>query len=272
MEIFRKLTSMFSGKKPVPEHQPENDYGPLPSLGEIESLLYPLARNATAIKLKDASRLHPDSAIRSQFGGNPYFEQGMTWPVSDNRLPLDFVFQVFANENTELPKDIKLIQFFYSQEELPNDTDDTGWLVKIFRELNIDKQVVLPRPEGLEDTPYCDVVLESALSLPDWEGINEYLPEITDTLERLNADEPWELYEQICEKITGSCYYQTQLGGYPRWVQGESTPVNSRGERVPLLFQVDSEDNAGLMWGDVGLVYIFYYETDDKVWFEFQCH
>lgn len=272
MEIFRKLTSMLSGKKPVPEHQPQADSGPLPSTTEIEILLYPLARNATVLKLKDASRPHPDSAIRSQFGGNPYFEQGMGWPVSENNLPLDFVFQVFADESTELPKGIKLVQFFYSQEELPNETDETGWLVKIFTVLDMGKQVVLPRPEALEATPYCDVVLESTLSLPDWEGIDEYRPEIKNMLDRLNPDEPWELYEQICEKVTGNCYYQTQLGGYPRWVQGESTPVNSRGERVPLLFQVDSEDNAGLMWGDVGLVYIFFDETDNKVWFEFQCH
>jgi uncharacterized protein YwqG len=29
---------------------------------------------------------------------------------------------------------------------------------------------------------------------------------------------------------------------------------------MKLLFQIDSEDNAGLMWGDTGLIYVFYDE------------
>lgn len=55
------------------------------------------------------------------------------------------------------------------------------------------------------------------------------------------------------------------------WVQGEDTPVK---EAVPmkLLFQIDSEDNAGIMWGDVGLIYVFYDENSERIEFTLQCH
>jgi uncharacterized protein YwqG len=41
---------------------------------------------------------------------------------------------------------------------------------------------------------------------------------------------------------------------------------------MKLLFQIDSEDNAELMWGDVGLIYVFYDEATDKIEFTLQCH
>ena len=41
---------------------------------------------------------------------------------------------------------------------------------------------------------------------------------------------------------------------------------------MKLLFQIDSEDNAGLMWGDVGLIYVFYDNETQKIEFILQCH
>ncbi|WP_345052947.1 DUF1963 domain-containing protein, partial [Hymenobacter glaciei] len=48
------------------------------------------------------------------------------------------------------------------------------------------------------------------------------------------------------------------LGGYPCWLQGADNPVDAAGQTLPLLFQLDSEEKAGIMWGDTGLVYVFY--------------
>lgn len=272
MEIFRKLTSIFSGGKIMYEQNLAEHSNANQALQEIENMLFTLIRSTTVLKLSDATRLHPDSAVRSHFGGMPYFEEGMTWPETESGHPLRFVFQLFANDNTELPRGVKLIQFFYDEEEYPSCTDESGWLVKIYNELNFAKQVVLARPNLLDETPYCEILIESGLSLPDFEAIESYRPQIKELLNRFSVTEPWEVYEQVCEKLTGSSYYQSQLGGYPRWVQSESTPLNSKGKKAQLLFQIDSEDNADIMWGDAGLVYVFYDEADNKVWFELQCH
>jgi hypothetical protein len=41
---------------------------------------------------------------------------------------------------------------------------------------------------------------------------------------------------------------------------------------MKLLFQIDSEDNAGLMWGDVGLIYVSMMKKSGKTEFTLQCH
>ena len=115
-------------------------------------------------------------------------------------------------------------------------------------------------------------MFKSVESLPDWEGIDLYEKRTAKIAYILNDDEPWEAYDKVVEKLIGEQDYQSQLGGFPRWVQGESTPKNSDGEYMKLLFQIDSEDNAGLMWGDVGLVYAFYDEETKRTEFSLQCH
>lgn len=40
---------------------------------------------------------------------------------------------------------------------------------------------------------------------------------------------------------------------------------------MKLLFQMDSSQQAGLMWGDAGLVYVFYDDTSGRVEFTLQC-
>ncbi|MGC4041524.1 MAG: DUF1963 domain-containing protein [Flavobacterium sp.] len=50
------------------------------------------------------------------------------------------------------------------------------------------------------------------------------------------------------------------------------TPEDKNGRKSELLFQIDSEDEAGLLWGDVGLVYVFYDSLDKSITFELQCH
>jgi uncharacterized protein YwqG len=108
--------------------------------------------------------------------------------------------------------------------------------------------------------------------LPDWEGINLYCNNALKLSCVLNEDRPWDNYNQIATKLIGEQDYQSQLGGYPKWVQGESTPIDDEGNPMKLLFQIDSEDNAGLMWGDVGLIYVFYDKKTEKIEFTLQCH
>lgn len=108
--------------------------------------------------------------------------------------------------------------------------------------------------------------------MPDWEGIDLYEKNALRISSLLNLENDWDGYEKVVQKLIGGQDFQSQLGGYPRWVQGESTPVLNNGENMKLLFQIDSEENAELMWGDVGLVYVFYDEQTKRVEFTLQCH
>ncbi len=53
---------------------------------------------------------------------------------------------------------------------------------------------------------------------------------------------------------------------------GVDSTKNNEGNSMSLLFQIDSEDNTGLMRGGVGLIYVFYNETSKKIEFTLQCH
>jgi uncharacterized protein YwqG len=230
--------------------------------------------DATQIHVAPASRPPEHSQLLSHFGGQPYFEKGESWPHTSAGKPLDFIFQVINNGEINLPGNIKVLQFFYEPDDMSFTTDDEGWLVKAYDAISPGKMIKLERPTALERPKYCEISFSKEKSLPDWEGIG-VIDDVASKLSCvLNEEEPWESYRKAVEEITGKEEdYRSQLGGYPKWVQGASFPENEKGEMLPLLFQLDSESNAGLMWGDVGLVYIFYDpEKPGSFTFELQCH
>jgi uncharacterized protein YwqG len=248
-----------------------NDLG-LSSISDLNKLVVPLIRQATKIDVLPASRPPENSQLKSHFGGQPYFEEGELWPTSKRGESLDFIFQIVNSPNLELPENIALVQFYYSWNEFPWDTDNDGWLVKVYSKIDKEGMLFIERPADLERSKYCELSFKSVKSLPDWEGIDLHCNDASKLSCVLNEDEPWDAYRGIVVDLAGEEDFQSQLGGYPKWIQGEATPNDEEGNPMKLLFQIDSEDNAGLMWGDVGLIYVFYDEKSGKIEFTLQCH
>lgn len=248
-----------------------NELG-LMTFSDLENLVEPIIRTTTKIEILPASRSHDNSQLNSHFGGYPYFEKGEKWPITKKGKHLDFIFQIFNNSDLTLPDHIELIQFYYNWEEFPWDTENDGWLVKIYEKTIKENIELIEKPNELEKSKYCEINFKSTKSLPDWEGINLHEKDASKLSCVLNEDEPWESYDQIVTKLIGEQDYQSQLGGYPKWVQGESTPTDSEGNPMKLLFQIDSEENAELMWGDVGLIYVFYEQKTGRIEFTLQCY
>lgn len=276
MSFWKKL---FSGKidKPKSEshfdkYRKELNELNLKSISDLENLVKPLIRQTTKLEIQPSSRPPENSQLESHFGGHPYFEKGEEWPKGKNGKHLDFIFQVFNSPELELPKSIELVQFFYDWEEFPWDTNDNGWLVKMYKQVEKGKAEFIAKPEEIEKSKFCKIEFKPTQTLPDWEGIDLFGNDASKLSCVLNEDEPWDSYDQIVTKLIGEQDYQSQLGGYPKWVQGESTPRDNEGNPMKLLFQIDSEDNAGIMWGDVGLIYVFYGEKSERIEFNLQCH
>lgn len=242
------------------------------NLEPLINMVKPIIRSSTKIELESSNENPENTYLLSHFGGNPYFNKNETWPENKSCKPLSFVFQVFNNPDINLPEEIKLIQFYYDWEEFPWDTDNDGWLVKIYHELDIENSKKVDIPTDVEQVNYCEIKFKDIMSLPDWEGLDTYLNEALNLSCKMNTDEPWEPYEAVVKKLIGEQDYRSQFGGYPQWVQGESTPTDNNGKKLRLLFQIDSEENAGIMWGDVGLIYVFYDNETGKVEFTLQCH
>ena len=84
---------------------------------------------------------------------------------------------------------------------------------------------------------------------------------------RCGKKKNFDSYNFVAEKFKCDQDFITKLGGYPNWLQGDGTP---EGGDFQLLFQLDSEDEAGLHWVDCGLVYVFYNPKTKETVFEIQ--
>jgi uncharacterized protein YwqG len=144
MNILKKFLELFKDHKGEKVESYNRNYRTDPSdhnsnsLEEIELLLSSIVRDATKIEVQTTGEPPENSQLLSHFGGDPYFEEGEEWPMSQNGRHMDFVFQIFNTGDLAIPKSIKLIQLFYDYEEFPWDTKDDGWHVKIFESLNLD--------------------------------------------------------------------------------------------------------------------------------------
>ena len=248
------------------KYRKEFDTLNLKTVDDLERLVKPLIKDATGIIVKKSSKMPDDSYIKSHFGGQPYFEKGEEWPKAKNGNYLEFIFQIYNENNIVLPENIKLIQFYYDSDECPWNTNDDGWLVKIYTNINKENVEIIEKPKRKVNLNYCEIEYENIKSLPDWEVIENYNVNAEMLSCVLDEEKPWENYQKMVEKLIGEPELRSQLGGYPKWVQG-----NDRPENYDLLFQIDSEENAGLMWGDVGLIYVFYNDKNNKTEFVLQC-
>ena len=241
---------------------------------DLENLVKPLIKNATKIIVKKPSEIPKGSQLKSHFGGEPYFEKGEQWPKARdsfrNGSKLEFVFQIFNEDKIMLPQNIKLIQFYYDfNGELSFDTSDGGWYVKIYENIDLENSITIEKPGEHNTVNYCEIKYKPIKSLPDWEGIYDYCINASDLSCVLDGDEPWRNYQEIVQKLVGEQRMGSQLNGYPQWIQGSESPNKNDFE---LLFQIDSEENAGLMWGDCGMIYVFYNNKNKKIEFVFQCY
>jgi uncharacterized protein YwqG len=246
---------------------------------EVTALLRPLARVATKLepkKVRDAASL---PITGSHFGGAPFAEAGEEWPVCPTcQTSLAFICQInTASGFHRPPEGVDLFTFFYCWECSPwglSDEVKGTWVVRNYLLPDERKATLLPTPdEQPQPTGACEVLAERVLSFPDWDEIDSQSREAAEAATKANSDEPWEAYNSAVEALGGFTDYATVVGGYPRWVQGEATPdcESCKGE-MRLLAQIDTEDEADIIWGDVGCVYIFYCpEHPKETKLELQC-
>jgi hypothetical protein len=115
---------------------------PIATLGELREKLRPWLRSAAQIVAEPATE-PSNSAMLSHFGGQPYFEKGDKWPQDSDGNPMYFVFQYFNDGTLPIPKDIKLVQFFFStQRKFESDN-----FVKVWHELSPKKAIKIPPPD-----------------------------------------------------------------------------------------------------------------------------
>lgn len=239
---------------------------------KLDVLLTSLVKKAIKLEPK-ADKAASLASCESKFGGLPYAETGDAWPSCPAcKKELTFVSQL-RDESEQ-----QLFVFYYCNECFPwglGDEEKGQWLVRLYKEPSTEKMVEINR--GCDDefapTP-CKVISSSVDVLPDWESIDSVSGDVGDLCCKLDDDSPWEEYERSVEEAGCLNDYATLLGGYPRFVQGAAGfKCPQCNTEMVFYAQIDSEDEASVMWGDVGVVYFFRCpQHKAEFQLELQCH
>jgi uncharacterized protein YwqG len=224
-------------------------------------------------------RLVPGEGGRSMLGGIPAISAA--WPRFEGR-PLSCVAQIdledvhAAGGPDWLPRRGRL-NFFYECEHggWGMEAADAGVAVVIYE---AETTGLASEPEDLAlDYRFSayPVTFRTDVSFPgedrieiDWKGLNPASSSALESaLDSLAAAEPTH-----------------QIGGFPTAIQNDDMEldcvrwVGGDVSEWRLLLQLDTDNDAGMMWGDTGMIYFWVREQNaragdfSKIWMILQCH
>jgi len=267
--------------------------GPQDPPRDVEALALPHA--APAVHLVAGA-----GGSSSHLGGSPALPDGFDWP-SRSGAPLAFIARLDLAELRRalpvewLPPSGSLL-FFYDAQKQPwgfDPADRDGWAVLRLPESAVTAGGGGIRAPGGEALPRRGIAFQPVRSLPSSER------SAIAALRFSYAEQ--DAYEALRDRPFGG-RPQHQVGGFPSPVQGDGMELECQlashglycgdesGYRDPraaaleagaadwrLLLQVDSDDDLGVMWGDLGRIYFWVREEDaragdfSRVWLVLQC-
>jgi uncharacterized protein YwqG len=217
----------------------------------------------------------------SKLGGDPDTPTNFDWPSWDADklallLQVNLADIAHMSEAALLPQQ-GLLSFFYHPEQLTwgGDPEDKGsWQIYYFETTS--ELVRTPTPELnsdylVEKYPACSLHFEPGLSYPNPES--EFIQDLK--LSREELDVYIELYgsslsaaphhqlfgcpyiiqrpmEIECEFVTNGVYIGAGWTSHPQFNE-----FKRNSKHWLLLLQLDSDDNARMMWGDAGMLYFW---------------
>jgi hypothetical protein len=241
---------------------------------KIDELIDVLRQNRRSSSIAEfvagqADHSRPASCMAGEF----YSKPGEQWPINDHG-PMIPLVQVVFGEVPIVPKCLKglfLLTLFLDRKRLPRDgaANGNGWLLRVYNPDDV--LVPLETPDALWDGEYpkdfCHFAFDKKFpprvthlswrvgdqDYPGWEDYISQLPRLT-----WEFDDVHPQYVQIAHH-----QYGTKVGGWPTYIQGG--PVESQGE---FAFQVASQEQPRVMFGDNGNVYVFRLQNDWRVWWD----
>lgn len=231
-----------------------------PALQELRTWLTPRILPAFRLQIEPAE--HDQLSPReSHLAGPPFWPASEPWPVCGQcDRPLTFIGQLrLGNKGPLHTGTDHLITFHYCLHCFAYGPDDaSAYRLRRYSAPDTTPLETTP-PPSIEDPGYthwnpvpCRCSLQPTRSVPHWSDAESELTGMD------LGDDPWELYLAEAQAITGAPNVESRVGGYPDWIQSANWPhCPECGERMRLVWQLDSESEAGIMWGDTGRIYIF---------------
>ncbi len=238
----------------------------------------------------------------SRIGGIPDLPGGERWPERDGR-PMAFLAQfrledVAAHDTEKVLPSSGTMYFFYDAKEQPwgSSGDEGGWkIVRTTAPATALERRQLP-PNLSEECRFTAraVRFSAEVTVPPYEH-----PLVLSLQMR---DDERDAYAELLGELGIEATARHRFLGYPDVIQNEMEPECERESRHPyysiypagerearmlelaerakqwrLLFQLDTDDDAGMMWGDTGRLYFWIREDSLKAgkwgeaWLILQC-
>lgn len=302
---FRQALKSLKKRGPAPERTD------VYSLDKLPPALLPRAEEIQnsvrlCVRLTPVRTDEEMDPAASKFGGQPCIGEDDPWPTSESGKPMTFIGQLNFAELTAtlaekaqtppagLPEEGMFV-FFYDLEEMRwgFDPKDSGFWC--FRWIPDPARIVPVKniPEQQWPSEPCKLVPEVGDSLPT------YGDEVACPADL--SDPEWQGYFELCEDVLPKVDHQ--LLGHPNIIQNDprfTAQLASNGfycgdhksvQSIPhldelrkglsdwhLLWQIDTDEAPGFMWGDAGRLYIMIRHEDlqagrlERVWMELQCY
>jgi uncharacterized protein YwqG len=228
-----------------------------------------------------------------KIGGAPDMPPEFEWPRRDH-MPLSFLIQINLNEvkpydlENWLPYSV-MLYFFCATDEVPWGYPDEHEACRVYYYGGDMRRIVSTKPprDLSHEAQFPEIALAPELTYT--------LPACTEELELIAPEFYQQLTEEECDAYLDLC---SGLEPYPRhWMLGYHTPIQSSAnieaiqnmhelpyeqasacaQEMVLLLQLDSDESADMMWGDVGILYFWIHQDDlaarrfENTWLVLQC-
>ncbi|GAB4275681.1 MAG: hypothetical protein Kow0029_17070 [Candidatus Rifleibacteriota bacterium] len=238
---------------------------------QIEQLLKPLIKKCFRIGAIPAE-FSEDSRLKTRFAGPVFAKNLEKMPVCGTcGKELSFVFQFRENPDSDSGD---LIQFFYCFHCVPIGvkSEKEQWLTRLYSENSL-AELTKQLNTGESKLRPCLATTNIVNMLPDYESLEEVGHKVVKECEKIDPEDPWDVYEESCMAMGCDIEPFSSIGGYPIWIQGvASKKCPECNEKMEFIAQIDSVPEVGLMWGDAGCVYLFRCKKHkDKFAMEMQC-
>ncbi len=272
-------------------------------LTQFKDELLSQAKTAAALipGRKSVKALRPS---QSKLGGKPDVPPNFIWPTRDEK-PLSFIAQINLSdvpeiEGAQLPNS-GLLSFFYNNEVWGFDPKDKGGFQVFYFEnelsefkecqppaAKIEKKFfgMISKAVTVEEYDCCALEPELILTLPnelkdidlseeDTDKYCELLEAIGGHHRLLGYAEPVQSEMELeCELVTNGLY----CGDASGYKDPRASELEKTSHHWQLLLQIDSDDNANMMWGDAGRLYFWIKDEDlaaqrfHNCWMISQCY
>jgi uncharacterized protein YwqG len=249
---------------------------------------------------RPAIALRQGSSSFSRIGGLPDLAESYEWPLDEDGKPLAFLCQIALTDLPDVARELELpeagtLYFFFDQEQSVwgfDPKDFPKWRV-IYAPAEMVGNAERLAPDGLADNYIYNAVPLAFSTIATYPG--EYDKRLTASgiddqaywnfLDTQRGDPPFHMIgghpyavqnanmEDDCQLVSGGIY----LGDGSGCHSASGKALLGQPHDWRLLLQLDSDDDAGMMWGDVGMLYFWIRASDlakkdfSKVWMVLQC-